>query len=57
MRRQDGSEGWRVAQVREVIKGCAGDVMGEIAERVLGSVVLFGKRIGEMKGLGYVSKG
>ena len=57
MRRQDGSEGWRVAQVREVIKGCAGVVMGEIAERVLGSVVLFGKRIGEMKGLGYVSKG
>ena len=57
MRRQDGSEGWRVAQVREVIKGCAGDVMGEIAERVLGSVVLFGKRMGEMKGLGYVSKG
>ena len=43
--------------MREVIKGCAGDVMGEIAERVLGSVVLFGKRIGEMKGLGYVSKG
>ena len=57
MRRQDGSEGWRVAQVREVIKGCAGVVMGEIAERVLGSVVLFGKRMGEMKGLGYVSKG
>ena len=57
MRRQDGSDGWRVAQVREVIKGCAGEVMGEIAESVFGSVVLFGKRMGEMKGLGNVSKG
>jgi hypothetical protein len=57
VRRQDGSEGWRAAHEREVIKGCAGEMMGEIAERVLGSVVLFGKRMGEMKGLGYVSKG
>ena len=45
--------------MREVIKGCAGEVMGEIAERVFGSDLLFGKRMGEMKGLNvwYVSKG
>jgi hypothetical protein len=43
--------------VREVIKGCAGEVMGEIADSVFGNVVLFGKRMGEMKGLGYVSNG
>ena len=34
--------------MREVIKGCAGEVMGEIAERVFGSDLLFGKRMGEM---------
>ena len=42
--------------MREVIKGCAGEVMGEIAERVFGSVVLFGKRMGEMKGLGMLAR-
>jgi len=30
-------------------------VIGDIAERVAGRVVLFGKRIGEMNGLGLVS--
>ena len=52
MRRQEVSEGWSVAQVRDWIKGCAGEVMGEIDARLLGSVVLFGKRIGEVNGLG-----
>jgi hypothetical protein len=42
-----------VAHVRDVIRGCAGEVMGEIVERVLGRVVLFGKRIGETNGLGF----
>lgn len=49
--RQEGSEGWRVAQVRDVISGWAGEVIGDIAESVAGRVVLFGKRIGEVKGL------
>ena len=44
---QDGSEGWSVAQVSDVIRGCAGEVIGEILESVAGSVVVFGKRIGE----------
>lgn len=52
MRVQLGSEGWRVAQVREVMSGCAGAVMGPIDEREAGRVVVFGKRIGEVKGLG-----
>jgi len=51
VRRQEGSVGWRVAQVRDVIKGWAGEVMGEREVRVLGRVVLFGKRMGEMNGL------
>lgn len=33
------------------MSGCADDVMGDIAEREVGSVVLCGKRIGDMKGL------
>lgn len=42
--------------MRDVIRGCAGEVMGEIEVRDLGRVVLlFGKRMGEMKGLGFVS--
>ncbi len=51
MRRQDGSEGCRVAHVRDVMRGCAEEVIGEIAESVGGRVVLFGKRIGDIKGL------
>ena len=43
--------GWRVAQVREVIRGCAGEVRGAILVREAGRVVEFGKRIGEMNGL------
>lgn len=49
---QDGSEGWRVAHVREVKRGCAGDTMGLIEERDAGRVSVLGKRIGEMNGLG-----
>jgi hypothetical protein len=48
---QEGSEGWRVAQVREVIKGWAGEVMGEIVLSVGERVGVLGKSVGEMKGL------
>jgi len=34
-----------------VIRGWAGDVMGDIELSVGGRTVLFGKRIGEVKGL------
>lgn len=54
MRVQDGSEGCRTAQVRDVSKGCAGEVMGAIFWRVGGRVVVFGKRIGETNFLGWV---
>lgn len=40
--------GCRVAQVRDVIRGCAGEVIGDTEARVLGRVMLFGKRMGEM---------
>lgn len=43
--------GCKVAQVRDVISGWAGAVMGDNEPRVLGSVVLFGKSIGDMNGL------
>lgn len=36
-----------MAQERDVISGCAGEVMGEIFWRVGGRVVLLGKRMGE----------
>lgn len=35
----------------DVIRGCAAEVMGEMAAMEVGSVCLLGKRIGEMKGL------
>jgi len=44
-----------VAQVRDVIRGWAGEVMGDTDLRVLGRVMLFGKRIGETNGLVLVS--
>ncbi len=53
---QEGSLGCSVAQVRDVIKGCAGAVMGEILERLGGRVVVFGKRIGETNFLMIVTK-
>lgn len=37
--------------MRDVIRGWAGEVIGDIAERVAGRVVLLGKRIGEVNGL------
>jgi len=49
--RQDGSEGWSVAQVSDVINGWAGEVIGDIADSVAGRVVLFGKRMGDVNGL------
>ena len=56
MRRQDGSCGWRVAHDREVIRGCAGEVIGTRAERLAGRVWRGGgNMIGEMKGLCKVS--
>ena len=52
VRRQEGSEGWRSAQEREWMEGCAGEVMGAMERRVEGRVVdMSGKRIGETKGL------
>lgn len=56
MRRQDGSVGWRVAQEREVINGWAGAVRGEILRSFGVKVWVFGKRIGEMNGLKWVSE-
>jgi hypothetical protein len=40
-----------VAQVRDVIKGCAGEVIGDNELTDAGRVVVFGKRIGEINGL------
>lgn len=41
------------AQEREVREGCAGDVIGEIAVRVVGrGERLLGKRMGDVNGLG-----
>jgi hypothetical protein len=51
VRRQEGSLGWRVAQEREVMRGCAVEVSGATAERVDGRVSLSGKRMGDVKGL------
>ena len=51
VRRHDGSSGWRSAQEREVIRGCAADVMGDMGLRLDGRVSELGNRIGEMKGL------
>lgn len=48
---QDGLLGCRVAHERAVCEGCAGDVIGAMAERLCGSVFeARGKRIGETKG-------
>ena len=35
----------------DVIRGCAGDVMAEMPASEVGSVWLFGKRIGDTNGL------
>jgi hypothetical protein len=52
VRVQEGSEGWRVAQEREVMSGWAPEVMGAIAVREAGRVSsLSGKRVGEMNDL------
>lgn len=51
MRRQEGSEGCRIAHVRDVISGWAGEVMGEMLLRDCGREGLLGKRIGDTKGL------
>ena len=50
MRRQEGSCGWRRAQERDLMAGCAEEVMGEMEPRRLGRVSVSGKRMGEMKG-------
>lgn len=42
--------------MREVIRGCAGEVMVERLLSDIGRVVRFGKRIGEIKGLYNVSE-
>lgn len=49
---QFGRFGWRSAQERFDMDGCAGPVMGEITCMATGNVFGFeGWRIGEMKGL------
>lgn len=51
MRRQEGSEGWRVAQERDVMSGCAGEVIGDRDVRFVGRIWRPGNIMGEMKGL------
>lgn len=52
VRVQEGSEGWRVAQEREVMRGCALDVRGDMAARDGGRTSSFlGYRIGDINGL------
>ena len=48
MRRHEGSDGWRVAHERLVIRGWAGDVRGATALREAGRVSWSGKSVGEM---------
>lgn len=51
--RQEGEEGWRRAQEREVMEGCAGETMGEMASKDGGKGEEWeGKRMGDMNGLG-----
>lgn len=58
VREHEGSEGCRVAQLREVMSGWAGEVSGAMAEREAGRTSsLPGKRVGEMKDLWEVSWG
>lgn len=49
--RQEGVDGWRVAQERAVWEGWAGEVMGASWLREGGRVWVEGKRMGDMKGL------
>lgn len=49
--RQEGVDGWRVAQERAVWEGWAGEVMGASWVREAGRVWVEGKRMGDMKGL------
>jgi hypothetical protein len=52
VREQEGSEGCRVAQEREAMRGWAPEVMGAMAVREEGRMSsLVGKRVGEMKAL------
>lgn len=52
VREHEGSEGCRVAQLSEVMRGWAGEVSGAMAEREDGRTSsLPGKRVGEMKDL------
>ena len=46
--------GWRVAQLKDVMRGWAGEVSGEILVREGGRAVLLGKRMGEMNGLWFL---
>ena len=54
VRVQEGSEGWRVAQEREVMSGWAPDETGAMGAREAGRMSsLLGKRVGGMKALIY----
>lgn len=50
VRKQEGSWGWRRAHESDLMAGCAGEVMGDMAARLLESVSWFGKRMGDTKG-------
>jgi hypothetical protein len=56
VRVHEGSEGWSVAQERELMRGWAPEVRGAMALRLDGRMSsLSGKRVGEMKALAMVS--
>lgn len=50
MVRQEGEWGWRRAQERDVREGCAGEVIGDIRDRV-GAREEVGCRMGDVNGL------
>lgn len=50
VRRQEGSLGCSNAQERDLMAGCAGEVMGEMEQRLLGKVCVSGNMIGEVNG-------
>lgn len=56
MVRQEGEWGWRRAQEREVSEGWAGEVIGDIWDRV-GAREEVGYRIGDVNGLSWGGSG
>jgi hypothetical protein len=50
VRKQEGSLGCNKAQERDLMAGCAGDVIGDIEASRVGNVWAVGMWLGEMKG-------